>query len=267
MDDYIQAPDISSDSTSRDGGRPSWGKTGMLALALVPLAAAMGVVGFVLAGAAGGAPAGPPRADDPSLGPYPVIRYPSVPSSVTGPAATATPGPSTGGGPDATGGSGPGSGGGPGGGGGGGTGGGGTGGGGGGGGIGGGGGGGGSGGGQTTTTQPPPPPPTITSFDCNLSGRTFACTMTYQAPGAVQISWTKNSLPVAAWDGQLSVSSTCPYDAYLAITVTVSGATGTAPPRTGDTYCPERPCPKICPVPPLAPHGADLPMAWRRTTL
>jgi len=249
--------DMSSDGAAPDGGRPSWGKTGMLALALVPLAAAMGVVGFVLAGASGGAPAGPPRADDPSLGPYPVIRYPSAPSSVTGPAGTAAPGPSAGGSPDATGGGGTGSGGGPagGGGGGGGTGGG--------GGPGGGsgGGGGGSGGGATTTTSPPPPPPVITSFDCNLNVRTFTCTVAYQAPGAVQISWTKNSVAVPTWNSLTTVSSSCPYDAYLEITVTVSGPTGTAPPRTGDTYCPERPCPKICPVPPLEPLGADSPAA------
>ena len=93
--------------------------------------------------------------------------------------------------------------------------------------------------------------------------------MTYQAPGAVQIRWTKNSQHVPTWDGVTAVSSPCPYDAYLEITVTVSGSTGTAPPRTGDTYCPERPCPRICPVPPLAPLGADAPApsAWRRTTL
>jgi hypothetical protein len=254
MDHSYDAQDGSPDGTARERGRPA-AAPGMLALALVPVLAAGAFAGITLARATSGPPAAPERVVGTSAAVYPVPPYPVVgnpvvtpPGSSPAPIASTTPSASGGGGTaGGDGGSGgPGSGGGSGGGVG-------SGGGGAGGGGGGGGSGGAGGGGRTTTTAPPapppPPPPSITAFGCT-SGRRFTCSVQYQAANAVQIRWTQYNAAVPAWDGLTSVSATCPASDIVDVSVTVSSASGTES-RYDAVYCPDPPCPRICPIDPL----------------
>jgi hypothetical protein len=247
MDHSNQGPEGDSDSTAREGRRLA-AAPGMLALALVPVLAAGAFAGITLARATSGPPAEPERVAGTSAAVYPVPPYPVVGNPVATPTGT-SPAPIASTSPTAPGrgGTGPGGGSGGGGSGGGGdSGGGGSGG-------GGGGGSGGVGGPRTTTTPPPPPPPpppSITAFGCN-SGRRFTCSVQYQASGAVQIRWTQYNAAVPAWDGLTSVNAACPAADVVDVSVTVSSASGTVS-RSDSVYCPEPPCPRICPIDPLA---------------
>jgi hypothetical protein len=248
MDHSAQGPEGDPDGTAREGRRPA-AASGMLALALVPVLAAGAFAGITLARATSGPPAEPERVAGTSAAVYPVPPYPVVgnptatpPASSPAPIASTSPTAPGGGGTD------PGVGPGGGGSGGGGSGGGGTGGGGsGGGGTGGGGGGGSGGGGGQTTTQPPPPRPRITSFSCDAIVRRFTCVVAYEAPGAVQVRWTRSNASVPAWDDLTSVGGNCPPLAFIEVTVMVSNPTG---PASGQASfeCPEPPCPRICPI-------------------
>jgi hypothetical protein len=256
MDHSYRAPDDPADGTSGEGRRLA-GAPGMLALALVPVVAAGVFAGITLARAT----SGPPAAQEPVAGtsaavypvpPYPIVGNPVATPPGTSPAPVASTSPVA---PD-SGGTGPGGG---------------TGGGSGGGGSGGGGGGSGGGGGAvgggapTTTTRPPPPPPppppSITAFGCT-SGRRFSCSLQYQAVDAVQIRWTQYNAAVPAWDGLTFVSATCPASDTVDVTVTVSGASGTAS-SSDSVYCPEPPCPRICPIEPV-PDRMGATLAARR---
>jgi hypothetical protein len=78
----------------------------------------------------------------------------------------------------------------------------------------------------------------------------------YQAPGAVQIRWTQYNASQPAWDNLTTVSGPCLAGDVVDVSVTVSNASGAAPPAYDSAYCPEPPCPKICPIEPLVDGGA-----------
>jgi hypothetical protein len=88
--------------------------------------------------------------------------------------------------------------------------------------------------------------------------RRFTCNVAYEAPGAVQIRWTRDNAAVTAWNDLPGVGAPCPAGSQVDVSVTVSGASGTAPPASGSVYCPEPepPCNPICPIEPLV-DGPD----------